>query len=92
MNLTLTPTAPPSLTLTFINIVSSLAQAVGAAEKVVKWIEREPTIRPSPNPCTPLECLGDLKLVDVTFRYALRPEKVCAPHLSHSAQVLPPFD
>ena len=65
-----------------INIWSSLAQAVGAAEKVVCWIQRRPRILPAAVPRTPPECRGDLKLVDVTFRYALRPEKVILEGLS----------
>ena len=60
-----------------INIYTALAQAVGAADKVMKWIAREPLIRPPPPAAAaaPASCRGDLKLNNVNFRYALRPEQ-----------------
>ena len=58
-----------------INIYSSAAQAVGAADKVMKWIAREPLIRPPPPAAAaaPASCRGDLKLNNVNFgtRYGL---------------------
>ena len=64
------------------NIYTALAQAVGAADKVLKWIEREPQLQPHPQPLAPASCRGDLKLVRVSFRYALRPEKLVLDGLS----------
>lgn len=58
------------------SIYTALAQAVGAADKVLKWIRRTPVIVPPKQPLRPAVCRGDLKLVDVRFRYALRPEKL----------------
>ena len=64
------------------NIYTALAQAVGAADKVLKWIEREPQLLPHPQPLAPASCRGDLKLVGVSFRYALRPERLVLDGLS----------
>uniref|UniRef100_A0A0D3KWX0 ABC transmembrane type-1 domain-containing protein n=2 Tax=Emiliania huxleyi TaxID=2903 RepID=A0A0D3KWX0_EMIH1 len=52
------------------NIYTALAQAVGAADKVLKWIEREPQLPPQPEPLAPQTCRGDLKLCDIRFRRA----------------------
>ena len=57
------------------NIYTALAQAIGAANKVLKWIERTPQLVPHPAPLVPARCEGDLKMVDVSFTYALRPER-----------------
>lgn len=68
------------------SIFTSLATAVGAADSVVKWVERKPTILPPSHPLTPTSCRGDVKLTNVTFRYALRPEKPILRGLSlHAA-------
>lgn len=68
------------------SIFTSLAQAVGAADSVVKWIQREPAIQPPTHPIVPLGCKGDLKLCNVHFRYALRPDRPILSGLSlHAA-------
>ena len=64
------------------NIYTALAQAVGAADKVLKWIERVPQLVPDAAPLVPARCAGDLKMVDVTFSYALRPERPVLAGLS----------
>jgi ATP-binding cassette subfamily B (MDR/TAP) protein 9 len=64
------------------NIYTALAQAIGAADKVLKWIERVPQLVPDAAPLVPARCAGDLKMVDVTFRYALRPERAVLSGLS----------
>ena len=69
------------------NIYTALAQAVGAADKVLKWIEREPQLLPHPQPLAPASCRGDLKLVGVSFRYALRPERLVLDGLSGAMRV-----
>jgi len=68
------------------SIYTALAQAVGAADKVIKWLHRKPLIEPPLVPITPPECKGDLKLVDVHFKYALRPERAVLTGLNlHAA-------
>jgi ATP-binding cassette subfamily B (MDR/TAP) protein 9 len=68
------------------SIFTSLAQAVGAADSVVRWIRRTPTVQPPQQPLVPTGCRGDLKLIDVRFRYALRPERPILSGLSlHAA-------
>ena len=42
---------------------------------MLKWIERTPQLVPHPAPLVPARCEGDLKMVDVAFTYALRPER-----------------
>ena len=49
---------------------------------MLKWIERQPQLQPHPQPLAPASCRGDLKLVGVSFRYALRPEKLVLERLS----------
>ena len=51
------------------------SQAIGAADKVIKWIHRTPGILEPDEPATPSSCRGDVKLVNVTFTYKLRPDK-----------------
>ena len=50
--------------------------------QVLKWIERTPQLVPAALPLSPSTCLGDLKMVDVTFSYALRPERPVLDGLS----------
>ena len=66
------------------SIYTALAQALGAADKVIKSIERVPTVQPPERgrALAPPLCRGDVKFVEVTFRYALRPEKLVLDRLS----------
>ena len=57
------------------SIYTALASAVGAADKVCTWIARKSTLPPPTHPIEPTSCQGELQLVDVRFRYALRPER-----------------
>jgi len=68
------------------DIFTSLATAIGASDKVIKWIERTPGIGAPTTPLAPPTCRGDVRLDGVTFRYALRPEKRILDGLSlHAA-------
>ena len=69
------------------NIWTSIAEAIGAADVVCKWLQRTPTILPptSSTALTPSRadsCRGDLKLTNVTFRYQLRPERTVLSKLN----------
>jgi len=48
----------------------------------VEWIERKPQLRTPDNPIIPITCAGDVRLVDVRFRYKLRPERLVLDGLS----------
>jgi len=56
-------------------IYTGLAQAVGAADKVIQWIERRPVLSRPRAPLVPVTCKGDVKMVGVVFRYTMRPEQ-----------------
>ena len=43
------------------NIYTALAQAVGAADKVIKWIHRTPAILPPDAPIVPTTCRGEVR-------------------------------
>ena len=68
------------------SIYTALAAAVGAADKVCKWIARKSALPPPAVPITPAGCEGELRLVDVSFRYALRPESLVLRRLSLHAR------
>eukprot|EP00900_Chrysochromulina_parva_P009996 jgi/Chrpa1/18999/Chrysochromulina_OHIO_Genome00006674-RA len=68
------------------SIYTALAQALGAADKVIKWVHRQPTILAPVSPLTPTRCRGDVRLVDVHFTYKLRPDRPILTGLSlHAA-------
>jgi hypothetical protein len=62
------------------------AQAVGAADKVCKWVARKSALPPPASPVTPATCEGELRLENVRFRYALRPETLVLDGLSLHAK------
>lgn len=55
------------------DVLSALSAAVGAADKVVELIHREPAT-PAPGTYTPDTFAGRLQLSDVHFRYPARPD------------------
>ncbi|GAB5361251.1 hypothetical protein AAMO2058_000697400 [Amorphochlora amoebiformis] len=58
------------------SIYAGLIQALGAADKVFEWINREAAINPPQDPIKPQACKGDIKMDQVSFRYPSRAEKV----------------
>ena len=68
------------------SIYTALAQAIGAADKVIKWIHRKPTIEPAAKPIVPHTCAGELRLDEIHFAYQLRPDRPVLSGLSlHAA-------
>lgn len=55
------------------DVLSALSAAVGAADKVVELIHRQPAT-PPPGTYTPDTFAGRLQLADVHFRYPARPD------------------
>ena len=69
------------------SIYTGLAQAVGAADKVVRWIERPPQRSESESVGRrPQTCHGDIRLENIRFRYTLRPEQLVLDGLSLHAR------
>ena len=58
------------------SIYAGLVQAFGAAEKVFEWCERAPAVAEprAGEGLAPAKCDGELRLVDVHFRYPSRPD------------------
>lgn len=65
------------------DVFSSLIAAVGAADKVVELIKRQPRILPLANLRAP-HFVGQLSLENVTFSYPARPDSIVLRDLSFS--------
>ena len=49
------------------DIYTALATAIGAADKVIKWIQRKPTLPLPAHPLSPSACRGEVPLDAFTF-------------------------
>ena len=67
------------------DVFSSLMAAVGAAEKVLELIQKQPTIVPVAN-LRPAYFAGNLALDDVSFAYPARPNSLVLRGLSFSVR------